>query len=89
MKKVSNPIIHPKSRSQLKKLFKKFGLQSWMFDERLLFFQWEGLEYELLIIENNIYLEKINVLKDIVVANLDSFKSHIQQSKPQLPDFLK
>lgn len=60
-----------------------------MFDERILFFQWEGLEYEFLIIENNIYLEKINVLKDVIVAKLDSFKPHIQPAKSELPWFLK
>jgi hypothetical protein len=89
MKKQPKPIINPKSRSQLKNLFKTHGLQSWIFDEKALFFEWEGLEYQFYIIEKNIYLEKIAVLKDVIVAHLDSFKSHIQKQKSELPDCLK
>ena len=85
MKNNMRGIVTPVSRSNLKKLIKRHGLQSWMFDERLLFFEWEGLEYEFYIYEDTIVLEKINVQKNVVLARLADFKSQIRTTKSKLP----
>lgn len=89
MKRINKGIVNPLSHSDLKMLIKRYGLQSWMFDEKLLLFQWEGLEYEFYIIENIIYLERITVLRDIPLAKLEIFESNIRKVKHELPDFLK
>jgi hypothetical protein len=60
-----------------------------MFDHRLLTFQWEGLEYEFYVFDDTIYLEKINVLRNVKIANLEKFQSVIHESKHELPDYLK
>ena len=89
MKRVNKGIVNPLSKNDLKQLIKRFGLQSWMFDEKLLLFEWEGLEYEFYIIEDRIYLERITVLRDILLADLEKIESHIKKAKHELPDFLK
>jgi hypothetical protein len=89
MKKVNSGIVSPLSRGDLKMLIKQFGLQSWMFDEKLFLFQWKGLEYEFYIYDDKIYLEKITILRDIFFANLEQLESSIKKPKHKLPDFLK
>lgn len=86
---VNKPIVCPLSKTDLKYLIKRFGLQAWMFDHRLLVFQWEGLEYEFYVYDDAIFLEKINVLRNIKVSNLDKFQPVIHTPKHELPDFLQ
>ena len=85
MRKVMRGIVTPISRSNLKKLIKLHGLQSWMFDENLLFFEWDGLEYQFYIYDNDIFLEKINLQRDVVLANLEDFKTNIRSTKSKPP----
>lgn len=89
MKNTLKGIISPASRKNLKKLIQLHGFQSWLFDENLLFFEWEGLEYEFYVYGESIHLEKINVHKDVILADLDELKCNIQSTKPELPDYLK
>lgn len=90
MKNTLKGIINPVSRKNLKKLIQLHGFQSWMFDENLLFFEWEGLEYEFYVCGDSIHLEKINVHKDVILADFEDLKYNIQPTtKPELPDYLK
>jgi hypothetical protein len=90
MKNTSKGIINPVSRKNLRCLIKLHGLQSWMFDKNRLFFEWKGLEYEFYVCCDTIHLERINIQKEVILADFDNLKYNIQSpKKPELPDFLK
>ena len=89
MKNTLKGIINPISLKNLKKLIKVHGLQSWMFDENLLFFEWEGLQYEFYVCGDTIHLEKIIIQKDVILADFEDLKYNIQSTKPELPDYLE
>lgn len=89
MKNVNNAIIQIPSRSHLKKMVKIHGLQAWMFDENLLYFEWKGLEYEFYVYDQTIVLTRINVLRNVPLTELDKVKSKIKKNTPKLPDFLQ
>jgi hypothetical protein len=75
--KYHSQIVDPVTWTKLRDLIKIQGLQTSIFDPRLLELDWDGLVYKIRIAEGKLYLETIEIHMDIIVGRLKQFEQHI------------
>lgn len=75
--KVKSQVVDPVTWTKLRDLIKTHGLQTSIFDPRLVELDWDGLVYKIRIADEKLYLETIEVHMDIVVGRLKQFQQNI------------
>lgn len=76
-KKYESQVVDPVTWTKLRALIKTQGLQTSIFDPRLVELDWDGLVYKIRIADEKLYLETIEVHMDIIVGRLKQFERNI------------
>jgi hypothetical protein len=76
-KKCDSQVVAPVTWTKLRTLIKIHGLQTSIFDPRLVELDWDGLVYKIRIADDILYLVTIEVHMDIIVGRLKQFEQNI------------
>jgi len=72
----NRPLLNPLSKAKLRLLIKTHGLQVSTFHKSLFIFDWEGLEYQFHLAEEELYLYCVRIEWDVSLGSFDDYPKY-------------